>query len=263
MPTTTLAPPQPPLARRSVDAFSISWIQSDPFQSQSAYAEPRPREERTSFSSRTGPPSHVAALDAAPRAQADLQGSLALTASIAYRLQARGPLDAELSRDGVYLRQSHDRLPGTNRASRSQQLASGYCGDKAENSYLTISLIRVTFTLRTGTPQMAKTSFDRRFDRWMQDPEFAESYQQHRARINAIDTLMHALDEERERQKMSKADLARRIEAEPAAVRRLFTESRPNPQIGRLVDIAHELGLEIKLTRRRPTRARSDLAAAG
>ena len=76
-------------------------------------------------------------------------------------------------------------------------------------------------------------------------------------------TLMHALDEERERQKMSKADLARRIEAEPAAVRRMFTESRPNPQIGRLVEIAHELGLEIKLIRRRRTRARSDLAAAG
>lgn len=110
---------------------------------------------------------------------------------------------------------------------------------------------------------MARTSFDRRFDRWMQDPEFAESYRQHRARIDAIDTLMQALDEERERQKMSKADLARRIEAEPAAVRRLFTESHPNPQIGRLVDIAHELGLEIKLTRRRRTRPRSDLAAAG
>lgn len=111
---------------------------------------------------------------------------------------------------------------------------------------------------------MATTSFDRRFDRWMQDPEFAESYRQHRARIDAIDTLMQALDEERERQKLSKADLARRIEAEPAAVRRLFTESRPNPQIGRLVDIAHELGMEITLTKRRRTRARrSDLAAAG
>jgi len=55
---------------------------------------------------------------------------------------------------------------------------------------------------------------------------------------------MRALDEERERQKMTKADLALRIEAEPAAVRRVFTESRPNPQIRRLVDIAHELGLE-------------------
>jgi len=98
---------------------------------------------------------------------------------------------------------------------------------------------------------MSKTSFDQRFDRWMQAPEFVESYRLHRARIDAIDTLMRALDDERERQKMTKADLARRIEAEPAAVRRLFTESLPNPQIGRLVDVAHELGLEITLQRRR------------
>ncbi len=111
---------------------------------------------------------------------------------------------------------------------------------------------------------MSKTSFDQRFDGWMQDPEFVESYRLHRARIEAIDTLMRALDEERERQKMTKADLARRIKADPAAVRRLFTESRPNPQIGRLVDVAHELGLEITLQRRRRnTLTRSDVAAAG
>ncbi len=110
---------------------------------------------------------------------------------------------------------------------------------------------------------MAVTSFDRRFDRWMQDPEFAESYRLHRARIDAVDTLMRALDEERERQKMTKADLARRIEAEPAAVRRLFTESSPNPQIGRLVDIAHELGFEISVKKRkRSARGRSRSAAA-
>ncbi len=110
---------------------------------------------------------------------------------------------------------------------------------------------------------MAQTSFDRRFDRWMQEPEFAENYRLHRARIDAIDALMRALDEERERRKMTKADLARRIEAEPAAIRRLFTEARPNPQIGRLVDMAHELGFEITVRRRRrKTATRSDVTAA-
>lgn len=104
---------------------------------------------------------------------------------------------------------------------------------------------------------MAMTSFDRRFARWMQDPDFAENYAAHRARIDAIDTLMQTLDEERERQKLSKADLARRIDAEPAAVRRLFTESRPNPQIGRLVEIAHELGLEITVRPRRRNSTKS------
>lgn len=45
---------------------------------------------------------------------------------------------------------------------------------------------------------MATTSFDRRFDRWMQDPDFAESYKLHRARIDAIDAVMRAIDDEAE-----------------------------------------------------------------
>ena len=104
---------------------------------------------------------------------------------------------------------------------------------------------------------MAKTSFDRRFDKWMQDAEFAESYQLHRARIDAIDALMRAIDEARERQHLTKTELAGRIDAQPAAIRRLFSQPRPNPQIGRLVDMAHELGLELVI-RPRPRRRRSD-----
>lgn len=92
---------------------------------------------------------------------------------------------------------------------------------------------------------MTGSSFDRRFHRWMQDPEFEAAYKQHRSRIDAIDGLMRALDEAREQQGMTKATLARRIQAEPAAVRRIFSQATPNPQIARVVDMAHELGLEI------------------
>lgn len=109
---------------------------------------------------------------------------------------------------------------------------------------------------------MAVTSFDRRFDKWMQDPEFAESYKQHRARIDAIDALMRVIDEERERQHLTKTDLAERIDAQPAAIRRLFSQSRPNPQIGRLVDMAHELGLEVVIRRRTRRRKTAEVASA-
>jgi hypothetical protein len=37
---------------------------------------------------------------------------------------------------------------------------------------------------------VALTSFDRRFDRWMEDPEFEAAYKQHRARIDAINEPM-------------------------------------------------------------------------
>lgn len=94
----------------------------------------------------------------------------------------------------------------------------------------------------------------------MEDPEFEAAYRQHRARIDAIDELMRAIDEAREEQGITKAALARRIQAEPAAVRRLFSQAAPNPQIARVVDMAHELGLEIvlqpKRSGRRPPLAR-------
>ena len=60
---------------------------------------------------------------------------------------------------------------------------------------------------------MTGTSFDRRFDRWMEDPEFEAAYKQHRDRIDAIDALMRALDVAREQQVITKATLARRIQA--------------------------------------------------
>ena len=106
----------------------------------------------------------------------------------------------------------------------------------------------------TGADFVAGTSFDRRFDRWMEDPEFEAAYKQHRARIDAIDELMRALDEAREKQGLTKATLARRIQAEPAAVRRIFSQATPNPQIARVVDMAHELGLEIVIQPKRPVR---------
>lgn len=99
----------------------------------------------------------------------------------------------------------------------------------------------------------------------MEDPEFEAAYKQHRARIHAIDEMMRALDDAREQQGITKATLARRIQAEPAALRRLFSQATPNPQIARVVDMAHELGLEIviqpKRTVRRP-RAASPADAA-
>lgn len=88
----------------------------------------------------------------------------------------------------------------------------------------------------------------------MEDPEFEVAYRQHRARIDAIDELMRALDDAREQQGITKATLARRIQAEPAALRRLFSQATPNPQIARVVDMAHELGLEIVIQPKRPAR---------
>ena len=96
-----------------------------------------------------------------------------------------------------------------------------------------------------------RTAFDRDFDIWMDDPDFAAGYAATRARVDAIDGLVRRLDRARIEHGFSKAHIARELRMEPSVVRRLFTHSEPNPQIGTLYEIARLLDLEIALTPRR------------
>ncbi len=81
----------------------------------------------------------------------------------------------------------------------------------------------------------------------MSDPDFADGYQRSRARIDAIDGILQELDLERERRGLAKADIARKLNLQPAAIRRLLTGPEQNPKIGRLIDLAHALDLEVVL----------------
>ncbi|MEO6122316.1 MAG: helix-turn-helix transcriptional regulator [Ilumatobacteraceae bacterium] len=63
---------------------------------------------------------------------------------------------------------------------------------------------------------------------------------------------MRALDERRDAVGMSKAELARRSEIAPEAVRRLFSAHSPNPTIATLTAIADTLGLELVPRDRQP-----------
>jgi ribosome-binding protein aMBF1 (putative translation factor) len=66
----------------------------------------------------------------------------------------------------------------------------------------------------------AKTGFDRYFIGRMKDREFATGYDEARGEIDTVDELMRALDRAREDGGLSKAELARRMETQPEAVRR-------------------------------------------
>lgn len=92
--------------------------------------------------------------------------------------------------------------------------------------------------------------FESDFASWMAEPDFADTYKRSRGRIDAIDEILRTLDSERERRGLAKADLARKLNLDPAEIRRLFTGSEPNPKIGRLVDLAHALDLQVTLTPR-------------
>ena len=92
-----------------------------------------------------------------------------------------------------------------------------------------------------------KTGFDRYFDDRMRDPAFAAEYRQARAEIDAVDTLIRVLDQARKRSGLSKAALARRIDAKPEIVRRLLTDAGSNPTMTTVLKLASALNCRLEL----------------
>ncbi|MDQ6909443.1 MAG: helix-turn-helix transcriptional regulator [Actinomycetota bacterium] len=93
------------------------------------------------------------------------------------------------------------------------------------------------------------SAFERDFEQDMSDPEYRRAYERSRARIDAIDRVINSLDEMRERQGLSKAELARRIGVSDAVIRRLFSAQDRNPTIKTIVEVADALGLELRVAR--------------
>jgi DNA-binding phage protein len=99
-----------------------------------------------------------------------------------------------------------------------------------------------------------RTGFGRFFDEQMSSPSFAKAYAASRVEVDAVDRIVRALDQARVAGKMTKADLARAIAAKPEVVRRLFTQSNPNPTLGTVVHLAQALGYSLELVRHRQKR---------
>ena len=84
--------------------------------------------------------------------------------------------------------------------------------------------------------------------RELEDPEFLRDYIIESVRIQAIDRVMNQIEDARDQAGMSKAELARAINAKPAAIRRLLSAKSANPTIGTLSEIAAVLGYSVTLT---------------
>jgi ribosome-binding protein aMBF1 (putative translation factor) len=97
----------------------------------------------------------------------------------------------------------------------------------------------------------------RRLAERMENPEFRREYELARAQIAQVDAIMRELDHLREEAGLPKAELARRIGKDPAAVRRLFA-SEANPELKTIAAMAAALGAEVKVVpRRKRARGRS------
>jgi ribosome-binding protein aMBF1 (putative translation factor) len=81
----------------------------------------------------------------------------------------------------------------------------------------------------------------------MADPEYRHHFVLQSARVRAIDEMVNRLNELRVAQGMSKAALARAIERDPAAVRRLLTAQQVNPTLSMIADLAAALGYRLSL----------------
>lgn len=79
----------------------------------------------------------------------------------------------------------------------------------------------------------------------LEDPEFLREYVVESMRIATIDDVVNAIDDAREAAGLSKAELARAIQKNPATIRRLLSSDNSNPTLGTLAEVAAALGLRI------------------
>ncbi len=82
-------------------------------------------------------------------------------------------------------------------------------------------------------------------------PELRESYERDKSELLMTRQLLMKIDAEREHAGLSKADLARRIGKDPAAVRRMFSSRASNPTLGTILQMAGALGMKIEVVKQK------------
>ena len=101
---------------------------------------------------------------------------------------------------------------------------------------------------------MTETSFYNQWrDERLQDPTFKAEYERQLRRVTAIDAIINGLDELRIARGINKAELARAIDKNPAAVRRLLT-AKGNPELGTVVAMADVLDADVVIVPRKKLR---------
>lgn len=90
-----------------------------------------------------------------------------------------------------------------------------------------------------------RTGAERYFAKRMKSADYSQAYERARVEVALIDFVMNSLDSRRCELGWSKAELARRADLKPAAVRRLFSSESANPTLSTVAALAGALNLEI------------------
>lgn len=115
-------------------------------------------------------------------------------------------------------------------------------GWKRRNTCDTLALMTTASPSRTSRHQ-------RVLQDQLRDPEFRAEYESARSQIAQVDSVIEALDRMRVDAGCSKAELARRVGKNPAAIRRLFS-AEVNPELRTVAALAAALGAEIQIVPR-------------
>ena len=87
--------------------------------------------------------------------------------------------------------------------------------------------------------------------RKLADPAAQERYERTRRTVAAIRETLMRVDRERAQAGMTKAELARRLGANPATMRRLLSSGQRNPTLKTVLEICDVLGMEVTVAPRR------------
>jgi len=79
------------------------------------------------------------------------------------------------------------------------------------------------------------------------DPEFARQYLLEWVKVSTVDRIVNELDARRQDLGLSKSDLAKAVRRDPAAIRRLLSDSTGNPTLETVSSVAAAVGLRVAL----------------
>jgi len=79
------------------------------------------------------------------------------------------------------------------------------------------------------------------------DPEFARQYVLEWVKVSTVDRIVNELDARRQDLGLSKSDLAKAVRRDPAAIRRLLSDSTGNPTLETVSSVAAAVGLRVAL----------------
>ena len=94
-------------------------------------------------------------------------------------------------------------------------------------------------------------------ERDMADPDYRHHFVLESQRVAVIDAVVNELRDQLAKQNFSKAALARAVQRDPAAIRRVLTAQSVNPTLGLVAEMAAVLGYTVALVPMTPEERRA------